>query len=1175
MRKLGDRYMYSATDLVNYVACPHVSELDRRSFHEQLKKAAKDEQSELITAKGDEHEKRLLSTLKASGKTLMEIPKMPGASPQEEAAQTREILRDGYDYVYQAAFCDETFTGYADFLVKVHKKSKLGDFSYEVIDSKLGKKEKASHLIQLCFYSDLLEKIQGNLPEHAYIYPGTMDLMTYRVASYYSYYTARKNDFLKHQQERPQSATIPEPCAHCSTCHWRNHCAGHWEQTDHLSLVANITRGQRKQLVASDITTVEQLATTAKATVLGISERILERLRDQARLQFSSRQNGGKPEYTLIAPPVGTFGFSLLPNPELGDLFYDIEGDPLLKEESLKKGEIQLRDGLEYLHGFSWRSASGELHFKPFWARSKEAEKECYEELIEFLHKHTLLHPNARIYHYSPYERAALKRLSSQYPTHTKKLDDLLRGKKFVDLYAIVKQTIRVSEPRYSIKNLERFYRGKRKTDVKDGGASVVWFEKYLATGEEKYLEDIERYNRDDCESTVELRDWLLKLKAEFTETHNVDWDAYVRIPPVEKKTSKKGETEETKAELDDARIKEYHLRFLIDRIQGKPKEKRSESENLRETIFYLADFYRRENKPGWWKHFDRIDRKYDLTLDPECIGDCVLDTSKAPVRIKKSNLHHYRFPVQETKITEGTSLFDAISERNYGEIHFIDTTTGLAVIKLGPSAELSSEVALAPRVNDYNTALNEGLDRFLDAMSDPNLRDISPRDRNYSYIALVDILRKQPPMFKDGKNREQIVPFSANHPEFGAALLDAALNLDRSYLFIQGPPGTGKTHHGARLAVSLLKLGKRIGVTSNSHKAINNFIQEVDAVAFERGVELRGAKKASQNEEDEHYKPKCSKPGFSPQITTYFQHPDIDPKLMNLIAGTAWTFVKEEHHQQFDYLFVDEASQLSLASLVAAGTAARNLILIGDPQQLPQPLQGVHPGELSLSPLEYLLEERGTVPPDKGIFLNVCYRMHTDICKVLSKHVYEDRLDAPPENANQKILIPNQRLITKSSGILFNPCQHDGNTASSPEEVARVVELYQELLGASFVDSKGDNHTITVKDIMVVAPFNIQVNNLKSALPTDAEVGTIDLFQGREAPVVIISMTTSNVEETPRGIDFLFSQQRVNVALSRAKALAIIVGSPRLLSTKCNNPKQMELVNFFCALSMKELAPV
>ena len=1170
MRKLGDRYMFSATDLVNYVACPHITELDRRSFHEELVKAEIDAQSKLITTKGDEHEKKLLASLKASGKSLIEIPKIPGASPKEEAQQTHEILLEGYDYVYQAAFCDGLFTGYADFLIKVDKPSKLGNFSYEVIDSKLGKKEKASHLVQLCFYSDLLEKLQEQLPTNAYIYPGTKNLISYRVASYFSYYTARKNEFLAYVNEGNHNKETPEPCPQCSSCHWRDHCGAVWENEDHLSLIANINRNQRKHLTNSGIDTVEKLATTANTAVPGISNTVLERLKDQAHLQVKSRKSAGEPFYRLIHPPVGAYGFSLLPEPETGDLFYDIEGDPLLKEESLKKGEIQLRDGLEYLHGFSWRSASGELQFKAFWAHSKEKEKGCYEELIDFLHKHTLLHTEARIYHYSPYETAALKRLSSQYPSRTKKLDDLLRGEKFVDLYTIVKQTLRVSEPRYSIKNLERFYRGKRDTDVKDGGASVVWFEQYLETGDTKLLDDIEKYNRDDCDSTVYLRDWLLKLKKEFTETHNFNWATYARPEPTPTKSAKKVDTEETSAEAEDARVRDYQLRFLIDRIQIKPLEQRTESENLRETIFYLADFYRREVKPAWWKHFERIKRKYDLTSNPECIGDCVRDQSKAPTPIKQSKLVHYLFPPQDTKITEGSSLFDAISEKNYGEMHAIDPALGTASIKVGPKTEVVDGIALTPRVNDFGSQLNEGLDRFLDAMATPDLQEIAALNRDYPYTALVDILRKELPTFKDGRPREKIVPYSANHPEFRNALLDAASNLDRSYLFIQGPPGTGKTFHGARLAVSLIKQGKRIGITSNSHKAINNFIEEVDYVAFTEGVELRGAKKASEKNEDEHYTPKVTKPGFHPQITTYFKHESIEPSTKNLIAGTAWTFVKDVHHQQFDYLFIDEASQLSLAHLVAAGTAAKNLILIGDPQQLPQPLQGIHPGELALSPLEYLLQGRGTVPPERGIFLNVCYRMHTEICTVLSKHVYEDRLEAPQENGNQKIHNPSEALVTQRSGILFNPCHHEGNTGSAPEEVARVQEIYQELLGCTFEDKDGNQRPITKKDIMVIAPFNLQVNNLKSALGSEAEVGTIDLFQGREAPVVIISMTTSNAEDTPRGIDFLFSQQRLNVALSRAKALAIIVGAPKLFGTKCNTPKQMELVNLFCALANK-----
>jgi uncharacterized protein len=401
----------------------------------------------------------------------------------------------------------------------------------------------------------------------------------------------------------------------------------------------------------------------------------------------------------------------------------------------------------------------------------------------------------------------------------------------------------------------------------------------------------------------------------------------------------------------------------------------------------------------------------------------------------------------------------------------------------------------------------------------------------------------------------------------FRDQLCDAALKLDRSYLFIQGPPGTGKTFHGARMAVSLMQAGKRLGVMSNSHKAVINFLAEVDLVAHREGFTFRGAKKSNDGDLANQYLSNRPTDAPPPQIRDYFNHSDIDTSDYHLIAGTAWTFCREEQDQQFDFLIIDEASQLSLAHLAAAGVCAKNLILIGDPRQLPQPLQGIHPAGLDLSPLEYLLGEHATVPPERGVFLNACRRMHTDICDLLSSHVYESRLTALPENQHQRILPQGIFSIERHAGYLFYSCEHDGNTQTSPEEAAIIERLYHELLSCTFRAKDGQLSPITPREIMVIAPYNMQVQLLRRSLP-DADIGTIDLFQGREAPVVLVSMTTSSMEETPRGMEFLFSQQRINVALSRAKALAIVLGSPKLFQTRCTKPEQMKLVNFFCALA-------
>ena len=1164
MRKLGDRLLFSATDLCDFAACRHITQLSLLDQEERLERAEEDAQAKLVIKKGQEHEKRYLTALEANGTQVAHIPALLDAQPAEALLSTVEILRAGPEVAYQAFLYKEPLNGYADFLLRVDRKSKLGNFSYEIIDTKLSKTEKASYILQLCFYSELLAEIQGHLPENAHIVTGDMRLKSFRLNDYFWYYSRLKRDFLNAVANGSSEELYPEPCPKCSSCSWRNLCKSKWEQDDHLSLVAGITKGQRIKLVEAGISTCAELADPSRAGPSSIHPEAFGRLRDQVSLQRAAKVDG-QPLYRVIPPGEGGRGFALLPPKDEGDIFYDIEGDPLLKEESLKSSNVLLRDGLEYLHGFSWRKPDGSFDFHAIWALSKREERRCFEELMDFLTKRMNRYPKAKIYHYSPYEIAALKRLSSQYPTRVKELDDLLRGERFCDLYPIVKQSVRVSEPRYSIKNLERFYSAKREHDVKDGGASIVWFEEYLETGKPELLKAIKDYNQKDCDSMIELYDWLSTLKATSAKELGIDWDTI--IPKVVKETPTASSTELSKTELEEQRVARFRGLFGVDEIHAtREPHSYSESDMLRLRLFYLADFYRREMKPQWWNHFRRRELlPMERADDPEVITGCERDYGQPEGMIARSRLFHYTFPAQECKLSAGDQLYDIDNERSFGSIHEIDSDAGTLAIKIAGKLEAPSTLELCRMPRDTTEPLKKGLDRFLDAIGEYELEKLDKSRRDYPYPALVDVLLKAHPTFTDGARRK-VVPVPAEDPSFSDKLVDAALKLDHSYLFIQGPPGTGKTYHGARVAVALMRAGKRVAVTSNSHKAVINFLLEVDVVAHKDRFSFRGAKKSNQDDPKNMYAQNRPEDAPPPQIHDYYKSGAIDHSEYNLIAGTAWNFVADEDDQSYDYLIVDEASQISLANLAAAGVCAKNLILIGDPCQLPQPLQGIHPAGLDQSPLEYLLDEQATVPPERGVFLNSCRRMHTDICGLLSTHVYESRLTGLPENGLQRILSEKDLSIGRQAGYLFYPCAHDGNTQTSREEADVIEALYRELLGCSFRAKDGKLSPITRGDIMVIAPYNMQAQLLRRAIPS-GDIGTIDLFQGREAPVVLISMTTSSIEESPRGMEFLFSQQRMNVALSRAKALAIVVGSPMLFQARCAKPEQMKLVNFFCAL--------
>jgi uncharacterized protein len=1031
-----------------------------------------------------------------------------------------------------------------------------------VLDTKLSKKEKTSHVIQLCFYSELLAEIQGVFPKVAYIVDGHNREISYSLHEYYAYYTNLKRDFLNtlHTDSAPQIS--PEPCHKCNTCHWIEHCKEHWQERDHLSLVARITSSQRNKLVEAKIATVADLVVAPEENPSKLHPRLYKRLKTQASLQRSEIQ----PRYEFIDPADGGTGFTLLPPPSPGDLFYDIEADPLIKANALAESRFNLRDGLEYLHGISYRNPNGAFEFSYFFAENKSEERQAFESLIDLFEERCKNDPNAHIYHYSPYERAALRRLAAQYPTRTEQLDQLYREERFVDLYAVVRNSIQVSEPRYSIKNLEIFYSKKRTQEVKGGGESIVVFEKYLKTRDPKLKQDIIEYNRKDCDSTIELFDWLHTLKKEAAKKFNLDWDAFAarRIQEETEEQLAKRATYRAEAEERTARYEEL---FNVRALEQKTDAELTQLEDLQLKLYYLADFYRQEDKPAWWEFFNLKNDREARALSNTTITQCIRDHETPDTRHKNSKVVHYKFDPRaagETKISVGDSVYDLENDQDFGTILELDTTKGTAAIKLkGKATEYETvDLALAPKT--ITGALTESIDRFLTHVGELNLTPSQLEKRSYPYSPLIDILLKANPTFKT--QVKSIVTSPSHQPEFTTELLKAALNLDNSYLFMQGPPGTGKTYHGAKLALGLMRHGMSVGLTSNSHKAINNFLRELDEQAVASGNnQVKATKKAEQANPQTHYEPSPDNPDS--RVTNVWKNNQLEITPGALIAGTPWAFVAPEFDQALDYLIVDEASQLSIAHLVASGVSAKNIILIGDPRQLPQPLQGQHLAELDKSPLELLLGDDAVVPPHRGVFLETSRRMHTEICGVLSKHVYDNKLQAPPENARHAIHNPNPQLITKNAGLLYLAVEHTRRVSVAPEEITMISKLVDELRHCSFESSKGEVTPLTPSDIMIVAPYNLQVRALKEAIP-DVRIGTIDLFQGQQAPVTILSMTTSDVNEAPRGIEFLFSTNRVNVALSRAQALAIVVASPELLRARCRTPEQMRLVNFFCAVA-------
>ncbi len=1117
--------LYSARDLVNFLGCDHCTALDLvvREGALHAPEPADDEYLDLLKEKGLTHERRYLETLRDQGKSIREIPRLE--SLDETAEATRQAMRDGVDVVYQGALVNLPWHGYSDFLLRVDKPSRLGAHSYEVADTKLARSPKPKHVFQLCLYSLLVALEQELEPRHAYIILGDNSVVALKLKDYVFYVDAareRFHTFASACDRRTQS----ERCAYCDLCRWLERCENEWEARDDLRLVARLTASQARKLIAAGIVNLRQLAALNGRQVPGLQVETVERLKAQAALQLLNRTTGEhKVELLPLEPHKG---FARLPRPDAGDLFFDMEGDPVYSADG----------SLEYLFGFHHMD-DGRERFTAFWAHDKHSEKKAFEDALDFMTARLRQYPDAFIYHYASYEVSALKRLAQKYGAAPKKqveslkrlaqehgtreneLDDLLRNRKLVDLYKVLREGVRTSEPAHSLKNMEVFFAPERTQEIKSGGDSVVAFERWLVLRDDAILQQLEAYNAFDCRSTRQCRDWLLSLRPA-----TVEW-----FDPERTASDEEAERERKRRE-SDARI--LALREAL--VRDIPDDQLE----WRQLLGHLLEYHRREARQEWWKYFDRLDaRTEELIDDADCIGGVTLDPDFAPRADKRSLVWRLRFPEQETKLRAGSKTVRVDTEEQL-EIVSLDEANGWLELKVGPSRQpLAALFSLMPDRPRDDSVQRDAVARYAQTVID---------GREAEYSAITSILTRDKPRLRDGATLQPSV-------DTLAAAISVVAHMGATHLVIQGPPGTGKTFTSAHAIVELLRLGKRVGVTALSHKAIHNLLESVEEVARERSVAFRGVKK-SKDQEDR----------FDGQFIENAFDNNFNVNAYQLIAGTAWLFSRSELDKTLDYLFIDEAGQISLATCVAVGGSARNIVLVGDQMQLSQPAKGAHPGGSGVSALDHLMQSWATVPANRGIFLARTWRMHPELCRFVSDAFYDGRLESTEVTAQQRLILNDDAAgVLAPTGLRFIEVQHEGNTQRSEEEADRLNDAYRALLGQRWVNHKGVTNEITTADILVVSPYNMQVNLLKAVLPRGARVGTVDKFQGQEGVVVLISLASSSGENIPRGLDFLFSRNRLNVAISRARCLSVVFASPLLLSTPCNSVHQVRLVNALC----------
>ena len=1118
---------FSPSDLITFSESPFASHMERCLLEDRSKKILidpKDVLLERMKQKGFDHEETFLASLISDGKNVLKIER---ADNELMFIKTKDAMFKGFDVIAQAYLQLNNFGGMADFLIKVPGKSLLGDYHYEIWDTKLSKKMKPYFAIQLCCYSEMLEIEQGIRPKNVAIVLGDKKIIHIRVQDYFAYYSLLKGYFISFH-ENWKKVDQPNPAESKTHGRWSQYAQNIFQETRHLSLIANITRTQIKRLESSGVYTIDDMSNSTMTSVKKINQDVLERLKGQAQIQILS-EGKEKPCYKILPHDnKRPIGLSLLAPHSDNDIFFDIEGFP------------HIEGGLEYLWGVAYFDKLKERKFKDFWGHDKDQEKKAFSDFVDWVFSRWLEDPSMHIYHYGSYEVTALRRLMGSTGIKEYEVDTLLRKEVFIDLYNVVRNGVLIGEPSYSIKNVEHIYRNKRDTEVSSGGESIVVYEEWRANPDgltwqtSQVLNTIRDYNIDDCNSTQELAKWL-----RFEQSlNNITYLG---------------------SSLEDIKIEdkeeESEITLLRDKLNNKALSETNEiKKSVIQNFAWFLEFHKRENKPTWWRLFDRLGlTEIDLYDDMDCLVGLHRTKREPFLHIPRARNLTFEYLFDKDQPFRGQSKsFYVLGEENL-KLKTISFDLDEGLICLQSKGIPPARIALVP-------------DQYISPAQIPDaIQDVIEKnlENDFKPSAIIDFLFRQPPRFLEGP-KNPILESNLLGSAFIDSIVLAANQLDNSYLCIQGPPGAGKTFTARHIIGDLIAKGKKVGISSNTHKAIINLMEGVSDHILENNIEGELIKVGGEPDD----------PIFNKKNVVYRKDARACGNDLNTaplcIGGTAWLFcnsslIEKQDTKIFDYLFIDEAGQVSVAHLVGMSRIAKNIIIMGDQMQLGQPTQGSHPDQSGQSILEYLLEDQATISPDMGIFLPKTYRMHPDICKIISNQVYDGRL-VSAENTNRHIVDIPSAILPIKYGIHFIPVSHEGNTQGSEEEVEVIKNLAEKLINLPYWSIKegAKNRFIQWSDILFVAPYNYQVNLLKLGLNPEARVGSVDKFQGQEAPIVFVSMCASDASESPRGIDFLLSKNRLNVAISRAQALVIVVGSKNLAITPVNNLNQMELVNFY-----------
>ncbi len=1164
MQLLDGRLIHTATDLASFLGCAYRAVLVREAaLGHLLRPTREDPVLARLAVRGHALEADWVARVRAAGREVVEVPRAPratGLADLEGAAdQTFALMRTGTDVIVQGVLFDGEWLGYADILERVAVPSALGDFSYEVADTKLRGHVHAGAVIQLAQYTSQVASLVGMTPTAMHVDLGDGRRVTVPVSHAASFHRRLRDRYLATVRdavglEAPSGAGAPAPLVPvgdgrgrdgtpypwvvpaCRTCPWAEACIARRVADDHLAAVPGMRRDHARRLHAGGVETRRELAAIDPREGVAVADRVaipapvLDRHRQAAQLSVDLTDNG-RDRAVIVDVPASDppRGIWRVPEPDTGDAFLHVEQDPYRHGRRFTFAAATRNDGRDSTVQAVVQASDdvGEVELLRATVRALLPVLEARRR------QPSDGSPRPHVFLWGEAPLVALRAAAVRHGTGERDLQRLVDARVFIDLRSVARESIRTARPVDGLPDLDR-YAGITGLPTE---APLLAYDRMVA-GEAGASADLDATMGATVERLARVRDWLVRERR-----------ARGAAPVSRGVTDEKSSQDETF--IRDAIVSMLNEEKARRRAGGNDGEREARAVRL---LADLLRWHRREDGVQWTEYFGAMEADgVDLVEHPTAIGGLQFKAES------RRGLRRYHFPRgQEYRISVG----DAVACRAWGGtptlvVDAIDGQAGTIDLHVKEyKAWLPTEVdAIIPVVTAASMPLRTALARLARSVDD--LGD-DPLASPGKYRAARRLLLGETPGPPGGRPGDPLVRPGEGA---GAALRRLAMTLDEAALPVQGPPGTGKTHAGAWAILDMLAAGKRVGICAHSHRAIGNLLDATMDAAAEAGMSIKAMQRARPDQ-------RCRSAAVELASNSAQARQALVGGRCQLFAGTAWLFASTGFDGALDALFIDEAGQMSLANALAATTSAHQVFLLGDPRQLAQPVRADHPDGVDASALAHLVGDYETVPDDRGIFLPVSWRMHPEICAFISEQVYESRLVSHQTCERQSIGAREPGGAPVGSGLRRLNVRHAGNRVESREEVLAVAAACTSLLGVPWTDQDGLTRPLEPRDLIVVAPYNRQVDLLNQMLPPGVVAGTVDRFQGQEAAVVFYSMTASDADDLSRGIEFLFGLDRLNVAISRARALAVLVHNPDLLIASCRTGDDVRLANAVCRLA-------